>query len=57
MSADLLGLALADLPFRLAFAVRAEEEHKVLAPARGGILPPPARAGAQRGLPTYLRHG
>src|SRR5690606_12468714 len=57
LGADLLGLALADLPLRLALAVRAEVEHEVLAPAAGGILPPPARAGAQRGLPTYLRHG
>ena len=39
----------------LTLAVRAEEEHEVLTPARGIILPTPAGARAGE-LPTYLRH-
>jgi hypothetical protein len=57
VSADLLGLALPDLPLRLALTVRTEEEQQVLTTARGSILPPPVRAGKHSRLPTYLRHG
>src|SRR5580693_1940269 len=38
-----LGLALADVPLRLALAVRAEEEHDITAAARRVILPAPVR--------------
>jgi hypothetical protein len=55
LGADGLGLALANVALRLTLAVRTEEEHKVLSPARGIILPTPTRAGAGD-LPTYLRH-
>jgi hypothetical protein len=55
-SADRLGLALPDLPLRLALAVRTEEEQQVFATARGSILPTPVRAGKHSRLPTYLRH-
>lgn len=55
LGADGLGLALANVALRLTLAVGTEEQHKVLSPARGVILPTPA--GARAGdLPTYLRH-
>ena len=54
--ADGLGLALADVPLRLALTVRAEEEHDITAAARRVILPAPVRPLHQGGLTTYLRH-
>ncbi len=54
--ADHLGLTLPDFTLRLPLAVRAKEEHDVLASARGGILPGPARPWRHGHLPTYLRH-
>src|SRR5580704_11979377 len=54
--ADRLGLALADVPLRLALAVRAEEEHDITAAARRVILPAPVRPLHQGGLTRYLRH-
>src|SRR6185437_4389847 len=54
--ADGLGLALTDVPLRLALAVGAEEENDILATARGSILPAPVRPGRQCHLPTHLRH-
>jgi hypothetical protein len=53
--ADLLCLTLTNLALGLAFAVRAEEEHEVFPPARGGVLPAPAGPG-EVCLPTYLSH-
>jgi hypothetical protein len=53
--ADRLGLALADLPLRLTFTVRAEEQDEVLPPALGSVLPAPAGTG-EVCLPTYLSH-
>src|SRR5580692_8144050 len=55
--ADLLGLALPDVPLWLPLAVWAEEEHQILATTRGRVLPPPVRAGKHGRLPTHLRHG
>ena len=55
--ADLLGLALPDVPLWLPFAVWAEEEHQILATTRGSILPPPVRTGKHGRLPTHLGHG
>src|ERR1700735_332159 len=55
--ADLLGLALPDVPLWLPLAVWAEEKHQILATTRGGVLPPPVRAGKHGRLPTHLRHG
>src|ERR1700729_261576 len=55
--ADLLGLALPDIPLWLPLAVWAEEEHQILATTRGSVLPPPVRAGKHGRLPTHLRHG
>src|ERR1700761_5113072 len=55
--ADLLGLALPDVPLRLPLAVWAEEEHQILATTRGSVLPSPVRAGKHGRLPTHLRHG
>src|SRR5246127_2755442 len=43
--ADLLGLALPDVPLWLPLAVRAEEKHQILATTRGSVLLPPVRAG------------
>src|SRR5215831_3887720 len=51
-----LRLALAHFALWLPLAVRAEEEHDVLASARGGVLPGPARPWRHGHLPTYLRH-
>src|ERR1700751_2137951 len=56
-SADLLGLALPDIPLWLPLAVWAEEEHQILATTRGSVLPPPVRAGKHGRLPTHLGHG
>src|ERR1700722_20210779 len=56
-SADLLGLALPDLPLRLALTIRTEKEQQVLATSLCSILPTPVRAGNHSRLPTYLRHG
>src|ERR1700761_5674936 len=56
-SADLLGLALPDVPLWLPLAVWAEEEHQILATTRGSVLPPPVRTGKHGRLPTHLRHG
>src|ERR1700751_595541 len=56
-SADLLGLALPDIPLWLPLAIWAEEEHQILATTRGSVLPPPARAGKHGRLPTHLGHG
>jgi hypothetical protein len=53
--ADLLGLTLTNLALWLTLAVRAEEEHEVFPPARGGVLPAPAGPG-EVCLPTYLSH-
>jgi putative phosphoribosyl transferase len=55
--ADLLGLALPDVPLRLPLAVWTEEKHQILATTRGNVLPPPVRAGKHGRLPTHLRHG
>src|SRR6185437_6696405 len=55
--ADLLGLALPDVPLWLPLAVWAEEEHQILATTRGRVLPPPVRAGKHGRLPTHLGHG
>jgi putative phosphoribosyl transferase len=55
--ADLLGLALPDVPLRLSLAVWAKEEHQILATTRGSVLPPPVRAGKHGRLPTHLGHG
>jgi putative phosphoribosyl transferase len=55
--ADLLGLALPDLPLRLALAIRAEKDQQVLTAARSSILPTPVRPGEHGRLPTNLRHG
>src|SRR6204780_4943072 len=55
--ADLLGLALPDVPLWLPLAVWAEEEHQILATTRGSVLPPPVRAGKHGRLPTHLGHG
>src|ERR1700730_13172303 len=55
--ADLLGLALPDVPLWLPLAVWAEEEHQILVTARGSVLPPPVRAGKHGRLPTHLGHG
>src|ERR1700732_4772181 len=55
--ADLLGLALPDVPLWLPLAVWAEEEHQILATTRGSVLPPPVRTGKHGRLPTHLRHG
>src|SRR6516225_10008327 len=54
--ADGLRLALAHFALRLPLPVRAEEEHDVLASARGGVLPGPTRPWRHSHLPTYLRH-
>src|SRR6516225_6253362 len=54
--ADQLGLTLPDFTLRLPLTVRAKEEHDVLASARSGILPGPARTRRHGHLPTYLRH-
>src|SRR5215831_4726416 len=51
-----LRLALAHFALWLPLAVRAEEEHDVLASARGGVLPGPTRPWRHGHLPTYLRH-
>src|ERR1700722_19786419 len=56
-SANLLGLALPDVPRRLAPTTRTEKEQQVRATARYSILPTPVRAGKHSRLPTYLRHG
>src|SRR5690606_8157180 len=53
--ADRLGLPLTYVTLGLPLPVGAEEEHEVLTPARGIILPTPAGARAGE-LPTYLRH-
>jgi hypothetical protein len=55
-SADHLGLTLTDLALWLPLTIGAEEEHDLLASARGGILPGPARPRRHGHLPTYLRH-
>src|SRR3984957_13335519 len=55
--ADLLGLALPDVPLWLPLAVWAEEKHQILATTRGSVLPTPVRAGKHGRLPTHLRHG
>src|ERR1700761_8832301 len=55
--ADLLGLALPDVPLGLSFAVWAEEEHQILATTRGSILPSPVGTGKHGSLPTHLGHG
>src|SRR6202042_3940989 len=55
--ADLLGLALPDVPLWLPLAVWAEEEHQILATTRGSVLPPQVRTGKHGRLPTHLRHG
>ena len=56
-SANLLRLALPDVPLRLALTIRTEKEQQVFATARCSILPTPVRAGKHSRLPTYLRHG
>src|ERR1700761_4392979 len=56
-SADLLGLALPDIPLWLPLAVWAEEEHQILATTRGSVLPPPIGSGKHGRLPTHLGHG
>src|SRR5580693_6837460 len=55
--ADLLGLALPDIPLWLPLAVWAEEEHQILATTRGSVLPPPIGSGKHGRLPTHLGHG
>src|SRR5580692_8485214 len=55
--ADLLGLALPDIPLWLPLAVWAEEEHQILATTRGSVLPTPIRSGKHGRLPTHLGHG
>jgi len=54
--ANHLRLAFPHLTLGLTLSVRPEEEHDVLASARGGILPGPARPWRHGHLPTYLRH-
>src|SRR5690606_7793303 len=54
--ADLLRLALTDLPLGLALTVGTEEEDEVFPPARRGVLPAPAGT-REVCLPTYLSHG
>src|SRR5216684_3084249 len=51
-----LRLALAHLALRLALSIRPEEEHDILASARGGVLPSPTRPRRHGHVPTYLRH-
>src|SRR5579863_6447132 len=51
-----LGLAFPHFTLGLALSVRPEEEHDVLASARAGVLPGPARPWRHGHLPTYLRH-
>src|SRR6185437_9142607 len=51
-----LRLAFAHLTLGLTLSVGPEEEHDVLASARAGVLPGPARPWRHGHLPTYLRH-
>src|SRR5581483_3948439 len=57
LGANALGLALPDLPLRLALTVGAEKEDKILFTARGVILPAPIGPGKHSRLPTHLGHG
>ena len=54
--ANRLRLAFPHLTLGLTLSVRPEEEHDVLASARAGVLPGPARPWRHGHLPTYLRH-
>src|SRR6201995_3333117 len=56
-SADLLGLALPDIPLWLPLTVWAEEEHQILATTRSSVLPSPIGTGKHGRLPTHLGHG
>jgi DNA helicase HerA-like ATPase len=57
VSADGLGLALADVALRLALAVGPEEQAQILVTARAFVLPAPVGPGKRSRRPPYVGHG
>jgi hypothetical protein len=57
VSADGLGLALADVALRLALAIGPEEQAQILVTARAFVLPAPVGPGKRSRGPPYVGHG